>query len=149
MYLIPCNYMELPWLLPPASSSGEHCCSTGTGTGFGPEMLSYTAFAKLCCLPSPRLQAARRNILIIIEKGLVWDQLQIVGCWFWVQGKTGEDYAAEWAAVIREIQDEKCLIPGKLGNIWGCRQTIGMRISLSTEKQVTITIWKLSATPNC
>lgn len=147
MYLISCDDMKLPRLLPPASSSGEHCCSAGTG--FGPEMLCYTAFAKLRVLPSSCLQAAKRNILIILEKGLVWDQLQIVGCRFWIQGKTGEDYAAEWAAAIREIQDEKCLLSGKPGNVWGCRQTVGTRISLSRMKQVTVTIWKLSAAPNC
>lgn len=148
MYLIPCDHVELPWLLRHQRAAvGSSAAALAPGLEL--KVLCYTAFAKLCCLPSPRLQAARRNTLITLEKGLVWDQLQIVCCWFWVQGKTGEDYAAEWAAVIREIQDEECLIPGKLGNIWGCRQTIGMRISLSREKRVTITVWKLSAAPNC
>lgn len=94
----------------------------------------WKAFAKLHVLPPPCWKAAVRNILIILEEGLVWDQLQIVGWWFWVQNKTGEDYVAEWAAVIREIQDEKCLIPGKPCNIWGCRQTTGIRTSLSREE---------------
>lgn len=65
-FLNPCG----PSLTPAATSScGEQCYSTGTG--FTPEMLCYTEFANLSCLPSPCLPSGKGNILIILEKGLV------------------------------------------------------------------------------